>query len=150
MSTHIRVQTEDFDLNDELEALAREGANVGAIASFVGIVRGDDGLTAMRLEHYPGMTEHEIARHADEALARWPLDGLTIIHRTGRLKEGERIVLVAVASRHRAAAFEACQFLMDYLKTRAPFWKEEERGATRDWVGAKSSDDQAAERWRKE
>jgi molybdopterin synthase catalytic subunit len=150
MSTHIRVQTEDFDVNDELEALAREGTDVGAIASFVGIVRGDDGLTAMRLEHYPGMTEREIARHADEARARWPLDGVTIIHRTGRLKEGERIVLVAVASRHRAAAFEACQFLMDYLKTKAPFWKEEERGTKRDWVVAKSSDDKAAERWRRE
>ena len=150
MSTHIRIQSEDFDVNDELEALAREGKDVGAIASFVGIVRGDGGLTAMRLEHYPGMTEHEIARHADEASTRWPLDGITIIHRTGRLTEGERIVLVAVASRHRAAAFEACQFLMDYLKTRAPFWKEEERGARRDWVGAKSSDEKAAERWRKE
>jgi molybdopterin synthase catalytic subunit len=149
MSTHIRIQTEDFDVNDELEALAREGNDVGAIASFVGIVRGDNGLTAMRLEHYPGMTEREIVRHADEAKARWQLDGVTIIHRTGRLKEGERIVLVAVASRHRAAAFEACQFLMDYLKTRAPFWKEEERGSRSDWVGAKSSDDQAAERWRK-
>ena len=150
MNTHVRVQMEDFDVNDELEALAREGKNVGAIATFVGIVRGDGGLTAMRLEHYPGMTEREIARHVDEATARWPLDGVTIIHRTGRLKEGERIVLVAVASRHRAAAFEACQFLMDYLKTRAPFWKEEERESTRHWVGAKSSDDRAAERWRKE
>ena len=150
VATHIRVQKEDFDVNDELEALVREGANVGAIATFVGIVRGDDGLTGMLLEHYPGMTEREIARHVDEANARWPLDGVTIIHRTGRLRKGERIVLVAVTSRHRGAAFEACQFLMDYLKTKAPFWKEEERGATRDWVGAKSSDDRAAERWRKE
>ena len=150
MSTHIRIQAEDFDVNDELDALAREGSDVGAIASFVGIVRGDGGLTAMRLEHYPGMTEREIARHADEAKARWPLNSVTIIHRNGRLKEGERIVLVAVASRHRAAAFEACQFLMDYLKTKAPFWKEEERGSQHDWVGAKSSDDRAAERWRKE
>jgi molybdopterin synthase catalytic subunit len=150
MSTHIRVQTEDFDVNDELEALAHEGINIGAIASFVGIVRGDDGLTAMRLEHYPGMTEREIGRHADEARTRWALDGVTIIHRSGHLKEGERIVFVAVACRHRAAAFEACEFLMDYLKTKAPFWKEEERGSKRDWVDAKSSDDKAAERWRRE
>ena len=148
MTTHIRIQHEDFDVNDELDALAREGDNVGAIASFVGRVRGDDGLTAMTLEHYPGMTEREIARHADEALARWPLDGITIIHRTGRLTRGERIVLVAVASSHRAAAFEACQFLMDYLKTRAPFWKKEERGPEHSWVGAKKTDDEAAERWR--
>jgi molybdopterin synthase catalytic subunit len=146
MTTHIRIQHEDFDVNDELDALARD--NVGAIASFVGRVRGDDGLTAMTLEHYPGMTEREIARHADEALARWPLDGITIIHRTGRLTRGERIVLVAVASSRRAAAFEACQFLMDYLKTRAPFWKKEERGPEHNWVGAKKTDDEAAERWR--
>ena len=150
MSINIRVQSEDFDVNDELEALGREGGDVGAIASFVGIVRGDDGLTAMRLEHYPGMTEREIARHAEEASARWQVDGITIIHRTGRLSQGERIVLVAVASRHRAVAFEACQFLMDYLKTTAPFWKEEERGAKHEWVGAKLSDDRAAERWRRE
>jgi molybdopterin synthase catalytic subunit len=150
MTTNIRIQTEDFDVNDELKALAREGADIGAIASFVGIVRGDDGLTALRLEHYPGMTEREIARHADEACARWPLDGVTVIHRIGCLKVGERIVFVAVASRRRAAAFAACEFLMDYLKTKAPFWKEEERGTLRDWVDAKSSDDIAAERWRQE
>ena len=149
MSTHIRVQREDFDVNSELATLAREGANVGAIASFVGLVRGDSGLTSMTLEHYPGMTEREIARHADEAMQRWPLDGITVIHRIGRLARGERIVLVAVASRHRAAAFEACEFLMDYLKTRAPFWKEEERGAKTSWVEAREADESAAERWRK-
>jgi molybdopterin synthase catalytic subunit len=148
MITHIRIQHEDFDVNDELEALASEGAEVGALASFIGIVRGDDGLTSMSLEHYPGMTEREIARHVNEAEARWPLEGVTIIHRIGKLVPGERIVLVAVASRHRAAAFEACNFLMDYLKTRAPFWKQEERGASRSWVETKSSDDDAAERWR--
>src|SRR5690242_6371986 len=149
MSTRLRIQKEDFDVKDELDALAREGDNVGAIASFVGLVRGDSGLTAMMLEHYPGMTEREIARHADDAAKRWPLDGVTIIHRIGRLARGERIVLVAVASRHRAAAFEACEFLMDYLKTRAPFWKEEQRGAETSWVGAKQTDNEAAERWHK-
>jgi molybdopterin synthase catalytic subunit len=148
MITHIRVQTEDFDVNHELAALASEGAEVGALASFIGIVRSDDGLTSMTLEHYPGMTEREIASHVKDAEARWPLEGVTIIHRTGTLKPGDRIVLVAVASRHRAAAFEACAFLMDYLKTRAPFWKREERGTALSWVEAKPSDDDAAGRWR--
>ncbi len=148
MITHIRIQAEDFDVSDELNALASEGVDVGALATFIGIVRGDDGLTAMTLEHYPGMTEREIAGHVKEAEERWPLEGVTIIHRIGKLKPGERIVLVAVASRHRAAAFEACAFLMDYLKTRAPFWKQEERAGARSWVEAKASDDDAAERWR--
>ncbi len=148
MITNIRIQAEDFDVNDELDALATEGTEVGALASFVGMVRGDDGLTAMSLEHYPGMTEREIAVHVKDAEARWPLEGVTVIHRVGKLKPGDRIVLVAVASRHRAAAFEACAFLMDYLKTRAPFWKQEERGAAKSWVEAKASDDDAAERWR--
>ena len=148
MISRVRIQAEDFKVSDEQDALASEGTEVGALASFVGIVRGDDGLTAMTLEHYPGMTEREIAQHVKEAGTRWPLEGVTVIHRIGTLKPGDRIVLVAVASRHRAAAFEACAFLMDYLKTRAPFWKQEERGTSRSWVEAKSSDDNAAERWR--
>jgi len=143
---HVRVQPEPFDVNDELEALAGDG--VGAVATFTGYVRGDGGLTAMTLEHYPGMTEREIAHCAEDASARWPLTGVTVIHRVGRLKTGDPIVLVATASAHRAAAFEACEFLMDYLKTRAPFWKQEERGEGKAWVEARASDDAAAERWR--
>ena len=145
---HIRVQEEPFDVNDELEALAGDG--VGAVATFTGYVRGDGGLSAMTLEHYPGMTEREITRSAEEAASRWPLVAITVIHRIGRLTPGEPIVLVAVASSHRAAAFAACEFLMDYLKTRAPFWKQEERPDGNAWVEAKASDDVAAERWRRE
>jgi molybdopterin synthase catalytic subunit len=147
MIANIHIQCEDFDLNDEVEALAGDGT--GAVATFIGLVRGGDGLTALTLEHYPGMTEREIARIAQDAGARWPLSGITIIHRVGRLGVGERIVLVAVASAHRGSAFEACQFLMDYLKTRAPFWKQEERDGAVEWVEARESDDAAAERWRK-
>ncbi|MEJ0028297.1 MAG: molybdenum cofactor biosynthesis protein MoaE [Rhizomicrobium sp.] len=147
MIVNIHIQDEDFDLNDEIEALSGDGT--GAVASFVGLVRGGDGLTALTLEHYPGMTEREIARIAREAEGRWTLGGITVIHRVGRLEVGERIVLVAVAAAHRGSAFEACQFLMDYLKTRAPFWKQEERGGAADWVEAKPSDDAAAGRWRK-
>jgi len=150
MSANIHIQVEDFDVSEEIDALTREQPEgTGAVATFTGYVRGDGGLSALTLEHYPGMTEREIARIAAEAGTRWPLSGVTIIHRVGRLKVGERIVLVAVASSHRAAAFAACEFLMDFLKTRAPFWKEEERGGGAQWVGAKSSDDAAAERWRK-
>jgi len=149
MSANIHIQSEDFDVSDEIEALTAEQTLTGAVASFVGYVRGDGGLTAMTLEHYPNMTEHEIAHIVAEAQSRWPLTGTTIIHRIGRLAVGERIVLVAVASAHRGAAFAACEFLMDYLKTRAPFWKQEERGGKSEWVEAKTSDDAAAERWRK-
>jgi molybdopterin synthase catalytic subunit len=150
MSTNIHIQVEDFDVAEEIDALTRENpAATGAVATFTGTVRGDDGLTALTLEHYPGMTEREIARIAAEAEKRWPVSGITIIHRVGRLKVGERIVLVAVASSHRGAAFAACEFLMDFLKTRAPFWKQEERGDGIAWVEARSSDDAAAERWRK-
>jgi molybdopterin synthase catalytic subunit len=147
MSTNIHIQHEDFDVADEIAALADDG--IGAVATFTGIVRGDDGLTALNLEHYPGMTEREIGRIADEAKKRWPLSGLTVIHRVGRLVVGEHIVLVAVAAAHRGAAFAACEFLIDYLKTRAPFWKQEERGGQQSWVEAKASDDGAAERWRR-
>jgi len=149
MSANIHIQVEDFDVSDEVEALTAGQPTTGAVATFTGYVRGGDGLTALILEHYPGMTEREIARIAAEAARRWSLTGVTIIHRIGRLELGERIVLVAVASSHRGAAFEACEFLMDYLKTQAPFWKQEERGGGVDWVEARQSDDAAAERWRK-
>jgi molybdopterin synthase catalytic subunit len=144
----IRTQHEDFDAGAEAEALSKGRCDVGAIVSFTGHVRSDDGLTALLLEHYPGMTEREIGAHAREAEVRWPLLGVTVIHRIGRLMPGARIVLVAVASRHRKAAFEAAEFLMDYLKTRAPFWKEEERDGKTMWVEAKPSDDEAARRWK--
>ena len=148
MITNIHIQEEDFDVADEVEALTTD--ETGAVATFTGIVRGGDGLTALRLEHYPGMTEREIARIAEQAQARWTLiTGITIIHRIGRLDIGERIVLVAVAAAHRQSAFAACEFLMDYLKTRAPFWKQEERDGALSWVEHRASDDAAAERWRK-
>lgn len=147
MSTNIHIQAEDFDVADEIDALTSTEA--GAVASFVGLVRGGDGLSALTLEHYPGMTEAEIARIVQEAQARWTLSGVTVIHRVGRLEIGERIVLVAVAAAHRGEAFEACQFLMDYLKTRAPFWKQEERDGETRWVEARATDDTAAARWRK-
>jgi molybdopterin synthase catalytic subunit len=141
----IRIQNKDFDASAECAALAVD--NVGAMVAFTGIVRSDDGLCALTLEHYPGMTEREISRHVDEAERRWPLLGVTIVHRIGRLVPGENIVLVAIASAHRRAAFAAAEFLIDYLKTRAPFWKQEERGAATNWVEAKESDEQAAARW---
>ena len=119
MRARILIQPEPFDLNAEIAALADGGA-VGAVASFTGFVRGEDGLSSLTVEHYPQMTESEIARLAGEAAARWPLTGVTVIHRIGTLAPGEAIVLVAAASAHRQAAFAACEFLMDYLKTRAP------------------------------
>ena len=146
MTMHLRIQQEDFDINAEIETLRNSG--VGAIATFTGIVRGDDDLAALTLEHYPGMTEREIARHVAEAQSRWTLSGVIIVHRIGRLAPGDNIVLVAVASAHRKAAFEACEFLVDYLKTRAPFWKREEHSGTIQWVEAKTSDDEAAKKWR--
>jgi molybdopterin synthase catalytic subunit len=148
MTPHIRIQGEAFDLNDEVEALCHGRSDIGAVASFVGQVRGDNGLTALTIEHYPGMTEREIARHVDDATRRWPLRGVTVIHRIGRLLPGAPIVLVATAAAHRGPAFAACEFLMDYLKTRAPFWKQEERGDERIWVEARASDDEAARRWK--
>ena len=148
MKPVIRIQTEDFSLDTEVAALTQDG-DPGAVASFTGHVRKEGDLSALTVEHYPGMTEAEIARMADEAATRWPLTGVTVIHRVGRLEPGARIVLVAVASSHRKAAFEACEFLMDYLKTSAPFWKEEARGGERHWVAARQSDDTAMNRWRK-
>jgi molybdopterin synthase catalytic subunit len=144
----IRIQPDDFDIATEISALGRVAKDTGAIATFTGLVRPDGGLTALILEHYPAMTEREIAKIVEDAQQRWPLCGVTIIHRIGRLAPGDRIVFVGTASSHRAAAFEACEFLMDYLKTKAPFWKREERGAAVQWVEAKQSDDEAARRWR--
>lgn len=146
MLTRISIQREAFDLEAEVEALTH--GNAGAVVTFTGFVRDDGGVQSLTLEHYPGMTEREIARCVAEAEGRWPLLGATIIHRVGKLIPGERIVLVAVASPHRRAAFEACEFLMDYLKTRAPFWKEEQRSDETRWVEHRHDDEDAAKRWR--
>ncbi|MGA7710332.1 MAG: molybdenum cofactor biosynthesis protein MoaE [Rhizomicrobium sp.] len=148
MSVTIRIQPEPFDLAREIELLSGSGA--GAVASFIGQVRGENGIDALILEHYPGMTEREISRAVAEAERRWKLLGVTVIHRVGELKPGEAIVLVVVASLHRGDAFAACEFLMDILKTTAPFWKQERRGGETRWVEAKTSDDKAARRWRGE
>lgn len=144
----VRVQEGPFDAAAETAALVAGRTDIGGIASFIGICRADDGLAAMVLEHYPGMTERAIARIAAEAEARWPLAGCTVIHRFGRLLPGEPIVLVLTASAHRVAALESCAFLIDWLKTRAPFWKREEfaDGSSR-WVAAKAEDDAIAARW---
>jgi molybdopterin synthase catalytic subunit len=142
----VSVQAEDFDAAAAHAAL--EALSPGAIASFTGLVRADGGVTSMTLEHYPGMTEASLNRLADQALARWPLDGLILIHRYGKLALGERIVHVACASPHRAAALQACAFLIDQLKTNAPFWKLESReDGSENWVEAKAEDDAAVARW---
>jgi len=146
MKISIRIQREDFDLTEEVTALSGDGES-GAVSSFTGHVRKDKNLSTLTLEHYPHMTEKEIARLVAEAGARWPLTGVTVVHRVGPLKPGERIVLVAVASQHRQAAFTACEFLMDYLKTDAPFWKEETRSGQQHWVEHRESDHQATKRW---
>ena len=148
----IHVQREDFDAGAELARMTAGRADIGGLASFIGIVREktDAGaLSAMTLEHYPGMTEKRLAEIEAEAARRWPLAASLIIHRYGRLLPGERIVLVATASSHRQAALESCQFLIDWLKTKAPFWKLEETAAGSQWVAARETDDRAAERWRK-
>ena len=146
----IRVQQEDFDLGLELAALTAGNHKVGGLAVFVGLVRdlaGDKAVGAMSLEHYPGMTEKMLGRIEAEAKARWPLEASLVIHRYGRLEPGDRIVLVACASAHRQAALEACGFLIDWLKTKAPFWKLEEGPDGATWVEARESDDAAAARW---
>jgi len=144
----IRIQDTPFDPGAELTAFGRRlGHDTGGIASFTGLVRDGGGLVALTLEHYPGMTERQLENIAAEAQQRWPLTGTLIIHRYGRMLPGEPIVLVAAASSHRRAALEACEFLIDWLKTKAPFWKLEETAAGAAWVEAKSSDDAAAERW---
>ncbi|MFV0472650.1 MAG: molybdenum cofactor biosynthesis protein MoaE [Pikeienuella sp.] len=139
----VRVQEADFDAGAEAEAIA---AGAGALVAFTGIVRGE-GVLAMTLEHYPGMTEEALEAIEAEARARWRLSGALIIHRVGRLLPGERIMMVATASRHRAAAFEAAEFMMDHLKTRAPFWKKEERADGARWVDARETDERALARW---
>lgn len=150
----VRVQAEDFDVGAEVRQLTAGNHDVGAVVTFTGTVRGTAkgaAITAMTLEHYPGMTEAELERVEAEALGRWPLAATLIVHRIGELKPGDNIVLVVAASAHRQAAFAAAEFLMDYLKTRAPFWKKE-AGAdgTGGWVDARESDDEAMQRWSKE
>lgn len=150
MTPTVRIQAEDFDPAAEAAALTRDRADIGALVSFVGLCRAEAGrLAALELEHYPGMAEAQIRRVAEEACGRWPLQGLTAIHRYGRITPGGNIVLVVAASAHRRAAFEAAEFLMDYLKTQAPFWKREHLldGSTGAWVEAKVEDDAARERW---
>jgi molybdopterin synthase catalytic subunit len=150
MQTKICLQPENFDAAAEAAELTRGRTDVGAIVTFVGICRGDESgepIEALTLEHYPGMAEGEIRGHVEEARRRWPLLGITVIHRYGRMKPGENIVLVAVASSHRQAAFAAAEFVMDYLKTQAPFWKQVESKSGNAWVEAKASDDAATARW---
>ena len=146
----IRIQQDDFDINSEIAQLTAGRTNIGAVVSFSGICRGDEDSTriaALTLEHYPGMAEAEITRHAEQAMARWPLTGVTVVHRVGRILPGENIMVVLTASAHRQAAFQAAEFLMDYLKAHAPFWKREETAAGAGWVAAKADDDDAAARW---
>lgn len=146
MMREVRLQAGRFDPGEELARLESLGG--GAVASFTGIVRGEGGLASLRLDHYPGMAERAMAGIADEAATRWPLLGLVLVHRHGLLVPNERIVFVGTASRHRAAALEACAFLIDWAKAKAPFWKQEtfESGESR-WVEARAVDDQAAARW---
>jgi molybdopterin synthase catalytic subunit len=154
MAATVRLQREPFDAATEAAKLTRGRTDVGAVVTFAGICRGDESgakLIAMTLEHYPGMAEAEVARHVEAAKQRWPLLGVTVIHRYGRIEPGEDIVLVVTAAAHRQDAFAAAEFLMDYLKTRAPFWKQVEyadAGASKTtWVDAKQSDDALADRW---
>ena len=152
MTVTVRIQEADFDLGSELAALRAGDARVGALASFVGLVRDlNDGskVSEMTLEHYPGMTEKALEEIVDEAKSRWEIYGALVIHRVGPLRPCDQIVLVAVTSAHRGEAFAACEFIMDYLKTRAPFWKREATPAGARWVDARDSDDSAAMRWQK-
>lgn len=146
----VRLQREPFDAAVEAAKLARGRPDIGALVTFTGVCRGsEDGepIAALTLEHYPGMAESEIGRHVAEANKRWPLLGVTVVHRYGRIEPGENIVLVVTASSHRQAAFAAAEFLMDYLKTHAPFWKQVDKADGKSWVDAKAIDDTAAERW---
>ncbi|RWC50062.1 MAG: molybdenum cofactor biosynthesis protein MoaE [Mesorhizobium sp.] len=147
----VRIQAQDFDVAAEIARLTQGRADIGAVVTFSGLCRDEQGaLSALELEHYPGMAEAEIARIAAEAIERWPLQGLTAIHRHGKIAPGDNIVLVVAASAHRQAAFEAANFLMDYLKSSAPFWKKEHRadGSEGGWVEAKEADARAAQRWK--
>jgi molybdopterin synthase catalytic subunit len=149
-AVNIRIQEADFDVAREISALTKGRSDIGAVVSFSGICRGsEDGasIAALTLEHYPGMAEAEIARHAETAMSRWPLSGISVIHRVGRITPGENIVLVLTASQHRQAAFEAAEFLMDYLKANAPFWKRVDRADGASWVDARDQDEDAAARW---
>jgi molybdopterin synthase catalytic subunit len=148
----IRIQEADFDIGHEIAALTKSRTDIGAVVTFSGICRGSENgepIAALTLEHYPGMAEAEIQRHADEAMARWPLTGLTVVHRVGRITPGENIVVVLAASQHRQAAFQAAEFLMDYLKANAPFWKREESQKGTSWIEARGHDETAAKRWTK-
>ena len=150
MSVTVRIQREAFDASAEAAKLTRGRTDVGAVVTFTGICRGDENgkpIAALTLEHYPGMAEQEIARHVEEAQGRWPLLGVTVIHRHGRITPGEDIVLVVTVSSHREAAFAAAEFLMDFLKTRAPFWKQVDVAGQTDWVEARETDDRLAARW---
>ncbi len=149
MSVRVALQEQDFDIAAETAAITQSRLDVGAVVAFTGICRtdADDPVVAMSLEHYPTMAEAEIARHAEEARQRWPLAAVTVIHRYGRLRPGDNIVLVLTASAHRREAFAAAEFLMDFLKTRAPFWKKEEKAHGARWVDATTADDDAAARW---
>lgn len=144
----VRIQSGPFDFGAECAAFAAQAPGAGAVVTFLGLVRDEGGdLTALEIEHYPGMTAKAIGAMADEALARWALTGALVIHRYGPMKPGEAIMMVATAARHRAAAFEAAEFLMDYLKSRAPFWKKETRRDGTVWVAAKDEDEAALKRW---
>ena len=146
----VRVQTGDFDIGAEIAAMRRGNPKLGAVASFIGVVRDlneGDSVAEMTLEHYPGLTEKALEKMVAEARSRWDIYDALVIHRVGTLKPGDQIVLVVVTGAHRGAAFQACEFLMDYLKTRAPFWKKERTSAGARWVEARESDDLAADRW---
>jgi molybdopterin synthase catalytic subunit len=151
MGQRVSIQTEDFDLSTEVARLRLQDKRVGAVCSFIGTVRDRNegqSVSTMELEHYPGMTEKALAAIEAEARRRWPLQACLIVHRYGRLAPGEQIMMVATASAHRQAAFAAAEFLMDYLKSRAPFWKKETSQSGARWVEARATDDVAAERWR--
>ncbi len=153
LDIRILIQNEDFDAGDEIRRLHAGSQRAGAIATFVGLVRDineDDSVSGLFLEHYPGMTEKSIKEIADEADSRWPLQRVTVIHRVGQLAPGDQIVFVGTASEHRQAAFESCEFIMDYLKTRAPFWKKETRTDGDRWLTTRESDFSAAAQWQSE
>ena len=146
----VKTQSEDFDIDSEIKRVTADNKNIGAVVTFTGLCRDEDGtLSALELEHYPQMAEAEITRIAEEAIERFELHGISVIHRFGKIAPGENIVLVIAASRHRQAAFDGANFLMDFLKTRAPFWKKEHMAdrSTGEWVDAKDADDQALNKW---
>lgn len=152
VTPRIRIQTADFDVGEEIAGLSSGRKDIGAVVTFTGLCRDEAGkLSALELEHYPGMAEAEMQRIAGESCARWPLQAVTVIHRYGRMEPGDNIVLVATASTHRQAAFEAAAFIMDFLKSRAPFWKKEHRadGSQGDWVEARETDKAALSAWNK-